>query len=307
MLRAPVSVSQGLIPFNARDEFNQSSGALTGKTLPVGGVWVGAGDADDFSVNSGTHVAERTATADSSVSVSIEAGRVVTASTPTLATAYIEVRASWTGSPPTFAQTPWVGVIARYTDINNFIGFGFDPSGTCRVFKRLASTNSVLFSVQGGAANGSRIGLYVSERGNLVGYVDDRVVLSQYDGDLATGTLASGKVGFFDWWQVSTVSTRSYDGFFAFVPQQDAVLFASQACQLGTNGMFREDSTGVAPGPVSWVERDLPRLPTAGLEARSTEVMIKASRGDFAALPDTGIDDMSVRGFYQPCWLTVPG
>jgi len=34
--------------------------------------------------------------------------------------------------------------------------------------------------------------------------------------------------------------------------------------------------------------------------------MVKASRGDLDVAPDTGIDDVSVQGFYRPCWLFVP-
>ncbi len=39
--------------FTARDEFDQTAGALTGKVAPVGGTWAGAGDADDFSEGGG--------------------------------------------------------------------------------------------------------------------------------------------------------------------------------------------------------------------------------------------------------------
>jgi len=70
--------------------------------------------------------------------------------------------------------------------------------------------------------------------------------------------------------------------------------------------MIREDSTGTAYGPVSQVIGDLPRLPPT-VQGRTTEVFIKASRGDFDTLPDTGIDDLSARITYRPVWLTVPG
>jgi hypothetical protein len=46
------------------------------------------------------------------------------------------------------------------------------------------------------------------------------------------------------------------------------------------------------------------RTPTLG---GTTEVFIKASRGNFTNLPDTGIDDISARISYRPCWLQVPG
>ena len=54
VLRAPLSADYGVAVYPGRDEFNQSAGALTGKTAQVGGVWVGAGDADDFNVDAPT-------------------------------------------------------------------------------------------------------------------------------------------------------------------------------------------------------------------------------------------------------------
>jgi hypothetical protein len=34
---------------------------------------------------------------------------------------------------------------------------------------------------------------------------------------------------------------------------------------------------------------------------------VKGSRGDFDQLADGGIDDISARVFYRPCWLNTPG
>ena len=88
-------------------------------------------------------------------------------------------------------------------------------------------------------------------------------------------------------------------------PQSDAVTFASRSTQLTTDGHYRLDSGGTAYGPVSIQTGDLPRLPVAGLEGRTTQVFLKASRGDFDQLPDAGIDDISARVYYRPCWLNV--
>ena len=48
--RCPSRRSRGLATYIARDGFNQTAGALTGKTADVGGTWTGAGDTDDFNV-----------------------------------------------------------------------------------------------------------------------------------------------------------------------------------------------------------------------------------------------------------------
>jgi len=41
--------------------------------------------------------------------------------------------------------------------------------------------------------------------------------------------------------------------------------------------------------------------------SEATEIVIKASRGDSAGLPDNAIDDISTRLTYRLRWLTVPG
>jgi hypothetical protein len=125
--------------------------------------------------------------------------------------------------------------------------------------------------------------------------------------ELATGgTLASGRVGIFDAQALSTANTRQYDNFLVQTPTTDAAIFASQSAELSTTRMLREDSTGAAYSPISTVTGDLPRLPPAGMEGRTTEVMVKASRGDFDTSPDSGIDDISTRVYYRPSWLFVP-
>lgn len=88
-----------------------------------------------------------------------------------------------------------------------------------------------------------------------------------------------------------------------FTTTADAVAFASRALVLRTEGAYRLDSGGVAYGPVSWVEGDLPRLPVSGSEGRTVETFIKMSRGDFASEADAGIDDISARIYYRPAYL----
>jgi hypothetical protein len=87
----------------------------------------------------------------------------------------------------------------------------------------------------------------------------------------------------------------------------DAVAYASQSVELGTQGIYREDVGGTASGPVSVITGDLPRIPPAGAEGRTTEVMVKLSRGDLDQLPDTNVDDLSARISYRPSWLQNPG
>lgn len=97
-----------------------------------------------------------------------------------------------------------------------------------------------------------------------------------------------------------------FDNLAAWAPSADAVLYASRSAQLTTDGIFRQDTSGTAYGPVTPIG-DLPRLPVSGLENRKVELYLKDTRGDLDQLPDSGIDDMSARVFYRPCWLNTPG
>ena len=100
--------------------------------------------------------------------------------------------------------------------------------------------------------------------------------------------------------------TRDYDNFAAWAPNLDATLYANRSAQLTTDGIFRQDTSGTAYGP-AFHAGDLPRLPVSGLESRKVELFLKGSRGDFDQIPDSGIDDISGRVTYRPCWLNTPG
>lgn len=315
VLRAPVDLGQGLAPYAARDEFNQSAGALTGKTLAAGGTWSGSGDGDDFSVEATGHTAQRVAVSDTAGGIHL--GRLVRASTPNLAKCLVRVdcKVSALGSG-------LLAVLARYADTSNFLyayaqpGLGTNSSVGLAIDKRVAGTSTNLASIVAPVnALGSYITLQmvVDENGKVFlwcapqGAPLGSPLLMTNDDVLATGgALATGAVGFADYQPDATANTRTYNNFAAWVPSLDAVLHANQSAELRTDGMFREDSTGAGFGPVSYVVGDLPRLPPT-VEGRTTEVLIKGSRGDLDQLPDTGIDDLSAQLFYRPCWLTVPG
>lgn len=52
---------------------------------------------------------------------------------------------------------------------------------------------------------------------------------------------------------------------------------------------------------------DLPRVPVSGAEQRPTELLLKASRGDFTtSFIDDGIDDIVAQASYRPCWMFAP-
>jgi hypothetical protein len=100
-------------------------------------------------------------------------------------------------------------------------------------------------------------------------------------------------------------SIRTYRKFVAWEPAEDAVLFAGREARLTSAGHYRTPD-GAVFGPVSNADGDLPRVPVSGPEERPVELMIKPSRGDFAQVPDPGIDRILGQMSYRPCWSYVP-
>jgi hypothetical protein len=83
-------------------------------------------------------------------------------------------------------------------------------------------------------------------------------------------------------------------------------LFGRQSVEIRTDGIYRDAAGGGNWGPAPPAHGDLPRLPVAGLEGRTCQVIVFNSRGDLAGAPDSAIDDLSVRVFSRPCWLHIP-
>jgi hypothetical protein len=302
------------------DGFNQSAGALTGKTADSGQTWGGAGDADDFSLDTTNDTITRAAVSDTAP------GRVITLSAPTTATGVtVSVDVKWTD--PSFGPS-W-GVLARYVDASNFLGCRINPStfagsGKFSVIKHVAGVFTDIAEITPGTALPAihrqsdvwhTVTLTVDVDGSFIGSITtagSTLTLTGQDDVLKTsGTLDDGKVGIWDYTPFSNAATRTYDNFSATyhtgsTSQTEAVMYPSQSVQLTTEGMFREDSGGVAYGNVAKVIGDLPRIPPAGLEGSTVQFFIKGSRGDIYTLPDSGIDNISARVSYRPSFIFVP-
>lgn len=309
---APQGATSGLAPFLVRDEFNQAAGALAGKTAAVGGVWGSNGDADDFTVETTGKTAQRTAVSDATTFD----GRFAYAPTSyTDSVAQVDFMRSVSGI------NSWSAVLLRVVTIlppNTYFMALHNANGSGSVRVECFSAGVSQFAAGSVAYNarsltwhtikaavdtGGRWWVWIYPRGANPG----SPILEGQSSLLATGgALASGRVGFYDSQIVATANTRNYDNFAAWASIPDAAVFASRSAQISTDGIRRLDSAGVAYGPVADPGADLPRLPPSGLEARPTEVFVKASRGDFASLPDLGIDDISARVNYRPSWLFVP-
>jgi hypothetical protein len=303
--------------FSARDEFAQAAGALTGETLPVGGTWTGAGDADDFQ-NTGSTVT-RTAVSDSAGEAMVN-GRLAIAGSTNYTNIAVQVFQSATASSDTSSAT-W-GVFARYTDANNWLVAQVTSPHSqtiIQIAKKVAGTSATLASIVESSpilqlptvVKGMR--LHADDQGRVFlwfwtdGYAPGSPILVAQHADLATGgTLATGKIGFVDYRIGSPATTRTYDNFSAFVPVKDAAAYGSQSLEIGPSTVMREDSTGAIWTRVSSYDGDYGRIPVAGAESRAVRTIVKMSRNDPTVMPDTSIDNISARLFVTPRFLVVP-
>lgn len=291
----------------ARDEFDQAAGALTGKTLPVGGTWAGAGDADDFQVSGTPNFnVTRTATSDT-----VNTGRYVVYGSAASAGQTVSVRLKTSAGMQSGDR---FGVLARYTDSSNWLWAGWIENAPLAarwsVVKRVAGTVTTLYASTSPNIDSTAtltISLAVFSTGIWIFYIDGTPFGYGYDADLVTaGSLATGKGGIYDERTSATAGTRTYDNFLAYSQSSDAAMFASQSCEIRSDRVVREDSGGTLWVEPTKYEGDFLTIPVAGREDRPLRWIVKASRGDPDSLSDPGIDDISARLSIQKRGLIVP-
>jgi hypothetical protein len=114
---------------SARDEFNQTAGALGGKTAPVGGVWLITTPGSGLTVETAGHTVQRTATGDGAAQTS---GAFAWNGSPMAAT-LVQRDLSLSAIPATRAAGYRLGVFARGTNTsgavvaNNWVAATLDP------------------------------------------------------------------------------------------------------------------------------------------------------------------------------------
>lgn len=305
--------------FSARDEFDQSAGALTGKVAPVGGTWtvVTNSDTDDFAVEASGHTVQRTsAGSDSGTGAEVLVGRGVTAGT----TNYTAIATAVDVHTSVLVSGLSDGVLFRVTDSTHYGGAYITWSSTGIGKVRYTRVNGAsidaldLASVPVAANTWYRLIAVVYASGLCAVWFQPRDALfpvfrgARQHVDFATGgTLATGKVGVFDFLPAGTTVTRSMDNFASWVPIPDAATFANQSLTLAHDRATREDSTGSFSSPISSGARGrYLKIPPAGPEGRSTRLVVKGFRNDPYTMPDGGIDDISAQLYVTPRGLVVP-
>jgi hypothetical protein len=303
--------------FSARDEFNQTAGALTGKAAAVGGVWAGAGSATDFSVETSGHTAQRAVSGDADDTTGRYMASGVAAFAAQLVQADVKISAS------AGAGSQRIGVLARYIDTNNWVLGGIRELGNftmrLEVVKRVAGTITQLalldtYLTVGSFAFGSfyTVRLAIDAAGRFFLWLGPQgatppLILSGIDSALATGgALASGKPGIYGANSDLGTITHNIDNFIAAAATPDAAIFTGRTLEARHDRVIRQDSSGAFYNPVSKYEGGYLLVPPAGREGRAARVVAKTSRTDPTMMADSAIDDIQAQLVYTPRYLVVP-
>jgi hypothetical protein len=295
----------------AWDSFKQlGNPALTGAVAPLGGTWTvlptGGGpapDATDYDIVSSSYWARRQAISDT-------APRIVT-----LGTAYYQPVLFRCEVRHFGAQQSVAGIAVRATDMNNYLALILDgPAGVWVLRRRLSGTEVDYLTVN-----------------PLVGYTSGDWVLFQirvmpdgswaawlrpdhpsgaelgdpdYEGqnlDLAAGVtnLSSGRVGVFDHNASAVAYERTWRNPLLWVPDSDVAIHPSRSIQFRHDATLRQNADGSAWLPVSRFSGDRFYVPQAGREQRTSRLLVKASRGNYNGVADSGVDDVSARVYLR--------
>jgi hypothetical protein len=306
--------------YSAWDGFDQGSGNLAGQAAPIGGTWAGSGDTDDFvCIGSGASLVRRTAVSDSAY----RWNRVPVTMTDCASVALVK-RSAYD------ASAPGPGPMARHTTTNNDGYFLSALQGSAGGVVQLILSKRVSGSISNigmrtlAAGSGldvtawTWLGVAVFSDGwiavgaeplttELTDMTFPTVRFWVYDADAATGGAnASGAPGIFDHWPGSGACTREVARLAAWAPSADLVCGNAGSVHVRSDGVVR--TTSGAAAPVTW-RGDLLRVPPAGPAARTTQILVKMSRGHRISpriVDDPAIDDLSARLYYQPRYLQLP-
>ena len=324
------TVSSALLPTPSsvvhRDEFDQPAGNATGKTAPVGGVYTGAGDAVDFTVDATAHALRRSELSDADVNT----GRYLLSGAANQTGVMVQAEYTRISVGAGTGGVRHDGVLARYTDVSNWLKLVFvrtagAPVGqqySLALIKRVAGTVTTVASynlgdyalgVVGPDGVGYRLKLIVYPSGRYYGYIDlasssaSTLYLSGVDADLATGgPLATGKVGVYDADTGTQVATRQLDNLTANPMTEDAVLYSGQSVEFRSDSVWREDATGVYGGELS-PRGGLPSLDPAGDENRTNRIVVMARQGNIDEVSEANVtDSTTVQAFWTPRVRTLP-
>jgi hypothetical protein len=296
--------------YTARDEFDQTSGALNGKTLNVGGTWATAGGTTDLTVSGSGYVTRST--------VSDTAARVAVTSAAAVGAQAVKMLIGYAG-PIIGAHG---GPVVRYVSTSNYVAvecfpnFGsgwninlvkFTGGATFtyldQTYRGELDNNGVIYAQVAVSSTGSyAVWAWNESQGTSA---PETPIMTGYNSILASGGAnATGKIGFYDFNSGASTGTRTYDTFTSWSPVFDAAVFGSQSATVAWNGVTREDSGGSFSVPVSKYEGDYFLVPPMMGESRSIRYVVVTSRGGPGRF-DGALDAKTVQMTYTKRRLVV--
>jgi hypothetical protein len=294
-----------------RDELNDASGGLNGTTADAGGNWATSGVATDWTYT-GSGTVTRATTSEASPRYAILGTTNHTGS-------FAELEFSMSAAIQSNAV---LGPLMRWTDASNHVRARFvSNSGNPQVAveRYIAGALQYLGIFNYGTVSNDQImklrmaisadgaGAVWLWPGGVFPDTGTPVLIGTFnDVSLATGgTLASGENGFFDWNNFSTANTRTIYSLYQGDIVSSPALHASQSLEVRHDRAIREDAAGAIWQPVPSYEGSYLRVPPAGQEARTTQIIVKGSRG-LPTTYDTAIDDIRATLSVVPRYLSIP-
>lgn len=297
-------------PFSARDEFDQTAGALTGKVAPVGGTWtvVTGSGATDFQVETTGNTAEHTAAAANKRMVSVGTTNYTDIVVQT--DLKFSVYTSAGLSLGLFARCDGAAVANAFlanVSVGTTAGV---PYANLTAGVPVAFSNDISPPVAGAwytmraliRANGA-YAVWFFPRGSSAG---SPLAVGQ-DAALATaGARATGRIGLYDVNNGAVAATRNYDNFAAWVPTASAAIFSGRELELRHNAAEREETTANEWSTVPLRDGKYLRIPAGGMEGRTARLAVAAYRNDPDTMGNDNDDALTATLYGTPVYLSVP-
>jgi hypothetical protein len=125
-----------------------------------------------------------------------------------------------------------------------------------------------------------------------------------WDGTIQATSTSAGDDIYFDW--IMLVPVDESWGEVLTTTAAGAPIAASRTLSVRSNGVVRNSATVSTYWTAPPFRGDYLRLPPAGAEGRTLEVIVKMSRGMLLTGADSAIDDLSARLYVTPRGLLVP-
>lgn len=294
----------------AHDEFTGTTAGdpLDGRAAPSGGTWDTSGSATDFEFSdhgfgTASEEVKRTTVSDSGFRFGIVG--------PSSAA---DVEAGVMGL--IVFQGAIGGVVARWSDVNNFLAALITADVIDQRNDRLelqayiggvqTISVSVLTSLTAQSPYAIRLVCYASGRIIAVAFDASGAAVGQID-QLVPALPPAGQAGIVDYNPLASANTRYYENFYVATPPVEQIAcFADQSIEFSSDDTLRANAAGTVYGRPKIRRGARFFLPPAGDKGRSTRVAVAAFRNDIETAADVPLgDSLTAEVFYTPRYRIV--